>query len=107
MSAIHHILATFRAQNINISEFLICLLSSAHFSEDPLVHNLQTNAATITRSLLKLNDPALMDTHTFHEITRTVYQREIKKLVQKENGWQFNATHASVDQLNQFRIEYY
>ena len=46
-----------------------------------------------------------MDTHSFHEITQTVYQQEIRKLVWKENRWQFNAAHASVDQLNQFHID--
>ena len=45
-----------------------------------------------------------MDTHSFHEIAQTVYQQEIKKLVRKENGWQFNATHAYADQFNQFCI---
>ena len=46
-----------------------------------------------------------MDTHSFHEITQTVYQQEIRKLVWKENRWQLNAAHASVDQLNQFHID--
>ncbi|KAF8240352.1 hypothetical protein L208DRAFT_1374386 [Tricholoma matsutake] len=100
-----NILRLFDSESLTISKFLQVLLSSRQYADHPLVVDLvQSHSHTISLFCLHgaFEGPALQ---WVHESAEKQYQSEIQELVKMKNGWQFNALHASAEQIEMFQIE--
>ena len=84
-----------------LQSFLQVLLSSRQFADHPLVVDL-VQSCSHTVSLFcthgAFERPVLQ---WVHESVEKEYKSEIQELVKMTNGWQFNALHASAEQIDQ------
>ena len=109
---IPRVLSVFRSQNISISEFILHLVSDTAYSDDPLVVDLISSSSKICEALVTYkskhnqdSDPHSSVLDWAFKLVGEKYRREIKELVHVENGWQFNAAHASAKKIEGFKIE--
>jgi hypothetical protein len=98
-----HFLRLFDSKGFTISIFLQVLLSSRQYADHPLVVDLVQSHSHIIS--LFCSHGAFEALHWVHESAEKEYQNEIQELVKTKNGWQFNALHASAEQIEMFRIE--
>ncbi|KAF7333245.1 hypothetical protein MSAN_02426600 [Mycena sanguinolenta] len=100
-----HLLEAFMNQDISIPSFLVSLLAHSSFACHPAVEDLLHHTGDILAAFLAHPNSSNSVLHWANSIIKSEYARDIRDLVDKENGWHFVPTRASMEKLELFEIE--
>jgi hypothetical protein len=101
---IDSVLHCLASQQLSILDFFQVLLTDGSVASHPMVLDFLASRSEVI-SLLVSMEPQEVGFQCAHNLMRQRYKDEIRELLKVEHGWQFNALHASADQIDQFRIE--
>ncbi|KAJ7718513.1 hypothetical protein B0H14DRAFT_2643336 [Mycena olivaceomarginata] len=100
-----HLLKAFNDQNLPISRFLVSLLAHSSFAHHNAVNDLLNHTGDIMAAFLAHPNSSDSILHWANSIIKGEYAWAIRDLVDKENGWHFVPTRASMEKLELFEIE--
>jgi hypothetical protein len=98
------VLHCFASQHLSILDFFRFLLTDVSVASHPMLLDFLSSRSEVI-SLLVSMEPREVGFQCAHNLMRQRYKDEIRELLKAEHGWQFNALHASADQIDQFRVE--
>jgi hypothetical protein len=105
---LHILVDTFKALDINISEFITQLISTPSLQNSSLVQYLRTNGAVIAFTInaaFPFASAPILDV-AFQRICDYLKDETQKLISQSEkHGWQFGAVHAQAEQFKRFRVD--
>ena len=103
-SAVDQVTLAFQDVKISVSDYIIRLLEDSTLKDHPHTLDLLHSATDIITAISqqpKAQNPALS---WASDAVKRRYLSEMKSLVENQE-WQFNASHASAEKLDNFRIE--
>jgi hypothetical protein len=86
-----------------VSEFLLELVSNPQFAGQSILDDVLLQSNQIISLLVKRS--SLGDLPFVHNWVKSKHRDEVREMVKREHGWQFNALHASAVQVDEFRLE--
>jgi hypothetical protein len=103
---IDSVLRYFASQQLSILDFFQFLLTDGSVASHPMVLAFLGSRSEVISLLLSM-EPQDVGFQCADNLMKERYnlKDEIRELLKEEHGWQFNALHASADQIDQFRIE--
>ena len=101
---IDNIFHFFTSQQLSILDFFQFLLTDGSVASHPMVLNFLGSRSEVISFLFAM-EPQEVGFLCAHDLMMQRYKDEMKELLKVEHGWQFNALHASADQIDEFRIE--
>ena len=101
---IDNVVHFFTSQQLSILDFFRFLLTDGSIASHPMVLDFLGSRSEVI-SLLVSMEPQEVGFQCAHNLMRQRYKDEIRELLKVEHSWQFNALHASADQIDQFRIK--
>ena len=101
---IDSVLHCFASQRFSILDFFQFLLIDGSVASHPTVLDFLGSRSEVISLLISM-EPQEVEFQCAHNLMKQRYKDEIRELLKVEHGWQFNALHASADQIDQFRIE--
>ncbi|KAG6876020.1 hypothetical protein C0992_001354 [Termitomyces sp. T32_za158] len=107
ISKITCILECFKAQNLTISEFLIHILSDGSLIQDTLVQDLSQNALTLLSVLMKhlQRIKSNVNSDSLFGLLKSQLQSDVQNLIFYGDDWQFGASSAQAQQLEEFQLD--
>jgi hypothetical protein len=103
-SAVDKVTLVFQDANISISAYIIRLLEDSTLKGHPQTLDLLCSATDIITAISQQPDAEKSALSWASNAIKKKYLSEMKSLV-KNQEWQFNASHASAEKLDNFRIE--
>jgi hypothetical protein len=101
---IDNVLHFFTSQQLSILDFFWFLLTDGSIASHPMVLGFLGSRSEVISLLISM-EPQEVGFQCAHNLMRQRYKDEIRELLKVEHSWQFNALHASANQIDQFRIE--
>lgn len=101
---LHLVLAALKTSKLTAAEFVLTLLEDCSLQNHPCTVNLACNAENIISAFSAHSLSAKSTFAWASSLIKTRYTESIKALVQNDN-FRFNASHASAQNLEDFRIE--
>ena len=99
-SQLDNILETLHVHQLDISKFIVNLLSNQHYAEHPIVHGLISNSCEICTALM--NSSGESGLNWVCDFAKERYKSDIVNLVQGRHEWEFSTVHASAEQIEEF-----
>lgn len=99
------ILEELEARDIQVSTFIVNLLTSPRFQTNPAAANLVDNVEHILHCFLHHIETRSTVENWSEGIARKLYASELTELTKERSGLHFNARNATAEQLQPFKIE--
>ena len=103
-SAVDRVTLAFQDVNISVSDYIIQLLEDSTLQDHPQTLDLLHSATDIITAISQQPNAQKLALSWASDAVKRRYLSEMKSLVENQE-WQFNASHASAEKLDNFRIE--
>ncbi|ETW78198.1 hypothetical protein HETIRDRAFT_326030 [Heterobasidion irregulare TC 32-1] len=99
------VLAALAAQEINLADFLISLLGNPYYQDHPVLINLIARSGDLCTVFYKNRTSSGIIIQWALDTAKQYHSSEILALSDPEHGWHFGAVNATIEQLENFKIE--
>ena len=103
--SIRTILGCFTACNVKITDFLTYLLQDSQFQHHSLVLEIIDRVCTIPTALVEHPHTRQPMSQWVHNYVNNSHAKSLQDLARRDTGWHFNTTHATGQQIIDFRAE--
>ena len=99
------VLAALAAQKINLADFLISLLGNPYYQDHPVLINLTAWSGDLCTAFYKNRRSSGIIIQWALNTAKQYHSSKILALSDSKHGWHFGAVNATIEQLENFKIE--